>query len=249
MKAITYYRVSTVKQGASGLGLSAQREAVARHLGDEANIIAEYREVESGRKDDRPELRRALDHCKRSGAALVIARLDRLARSARFLLEILDSGVDVRFCDMPQVSGASGRFMLASMANVAELEAGLISERTRAALKAARARGVKLGGPNGAKPLVDYVREHGNTAALAGKSRAADARAESWRGTIETMLADGMGNCEIARTLNAKGETTVKGERWTATSVRRLRQRLGLNETTETTRAAPAQRTSAAKAA
>jgi len=224
---VSYLRVSTTKQGQSGLGIEAQREAVSRHL-DGIEPLAEYQEVESGRKVSRPELRKALDHCRRAGAVLVIARLDRLARSARFLLELIDSGVEVRFCDLPQVSGASGRFMLTSMAAVAELEAGLISERTKAALAAARARGVKLGGPLGAKPLVDHVRKHGNGAAMAGKARAADCRAESWRAIIENMLAEGLSLNAIARDLHARGETTVRGGAWTATAVRRLVKRLEL---------------------
>lgn len=226
---ITYIRVSTDKQGRSGLGLDAQQDAILRYLGDGVQPIAEYCEVESGRRDDRPELKAALDHCRRAGAVLVIAKIDRLSRCARFLLRILDSAVDVRFCDMPQVSGASGRFMLASMANVAELEAGLISERTKAALAAAKRRGVKLGGPLGAQPLIDYVREHGNGAAVAGRKKAADERAESWRGTILDMLANGMGNTAIARTLNDRSEWSINGGRWTATALRRLRRRLGLD--------------------
>jgi len=229
-KYVIYLRVSTNRQGKSGLGLDAQREAVMRHLGDGVDIIAEHCEIESGRNDGRPELRKALDHCRRSGAVLVIAKLDRLARSARFLLELLDSGVEVRFCDLPQVSGASGRFMLTSMAAVAELEAGLISERTKAALAAAKARGTVLGARPGASPLTAYLREHGNKAALAGKQRAADERAESWREIVEAMVANGLGNCAIARKLDTRGETTVKGGRWTATAVRRLRQRLNLTE-------------------
>lgn len=229
MKAIAYYRVSTDRQGKSGLGLAAQREAVARHLGPDVQPIATYQETESGKRNDRVELRRALDHARRARAVLVVAKLDRLARSAHFLLTVLNSGADVQFADLPQVSGPQGKFLLTSMAAVAELEAGLISERTKAALKAARARGQRLGSPHGAKFLIAHVREHGNGAALAGKQRAANARAESWRGTIESMLAQGMGNTAIARELNAKGETTVKGGRWTATAVRRLRQRLSLD--------------------
>ena len=228
MKTVCYYRVSTSRQGASGLGLAAQREAVAQHLGHGATITAEYTETESGRRDDRPELRKALDHARRSGAVLCVAKLDRLARSARFLLEILDSGVEVRFCDMPQLSGPQGRFMLASMANVAELEAGLISQRTKDALAACKAKGVKLGGPNGAAPLVEYIRKHGNKAAIAGKKRVADDRAEAYRGEISEMLERGLGNTAIARELNARGERSVAGGKFTATSIRLLRARLGL---------------------
>ncbi len=238
MKAIAYYRVSTDRQGKSGLGLAAQKEAVQHHLGRDANIVASYTETESGKRDDRPELRKALDHCRRSNLVLCVSKLDRLARSAHFLLTILNSGVEVVFCDLPQVSGPQGKFLLTSMAAVAELEAGLISERTRAALKAAKARGTKLGNPDRGAALVAYVKANGNGQALAGKKRAADARAESWRGEISDMLASGLGNCAIARDLNAKGEVTVKGGRWTATAIRRLRERLGLTEATVTAQAA-----------
>ena len=229
-KFITYYRVSTARQGRSGLGLTAQREAVTRHLGPDAEITATYQEVESGRKSNRPQLRKALDHCRRTGAVLVVAKLDRLARSADFLLGVVNSGVEVVFCDLPQISGPQGKFLLTSMAAVAELEGALISQRTKDALDATRARGQRLGARPGASPLTAYLKEHGNVAALQGKAKAADARAEAWRETLETMLADGLGNTSIARELNERGETTVRNGRWTATAVRRLRLRLGLND-------------------
>jgi DNA invertase Pin-like site-specific DNA recombinase len=106
--------------------------------------------VESGRSTTRPELLKALQRCQQTAATLLVAKLDRLSRSVPFLRSLIDGSVDVAFCDMPQLApGAMGRFILTQMAAVAELEAGLISERTRAALKAAKARGVKLGGGPG----------------------------------------------------------------------------------------------------
>lgn len=236
-KTIAYYRVSTQKQGQSGLGLKAQEEAVARHLGPDAEIVASYVETESGKRDDRPQLRAALDHCRRAGATLVVAKLDRLARSARFLLEILDSGVEVDFADMPAISGPQGRFMLASMANVAELEAGLISQRTRAALAAARARGTRLGGPRGTENLRRH-RDAACKASAESRVRAANERAEAWRSTIESMIAAGMGNKAISDELNERGEPGVSGGRWTATAVRRIRERLGLVDVTACRQAA-----------
>lgn len=228
-KHVLYFRVSTDRQGKSGLGLEAQQETVAHHLGSNANVLATYQEAESGKRTDRPELRRALDHARRSGAVLCIAKLDRLARSARFLLEILDSGVDVVFCDVPQLSGPQGRFMLTSLAAVAELEGALISQRTKDALAAAKRRGKRLGAKPGASPLTAYLKANGNSAAIQGKRRAANDRAEAWRSTIEAMLAEGLGNSKIAEALNARGEPSVTGNgQWTATAVRRLRQRLGL---------------------
>lgn len=146
-RAITYARVSTAAQGKSGLGLEAQRAAVANYLnGGKWKVLAEYREVESGRRSDRPELLKALSHCRSHGATLIVAKVDRLARSQSFLSKILDAGVDVRFCDLPQIEGPTGRFLLQSMMSVAELEAGMISARTTAALAAAKARGRALGG-------------------------------------------------------------------------------------------------------
>ena len=151
-KFVAYLRVSTDRQGKSGLGLEAQREAVARYLnGGGWKLVAEYVETESGKRNDRPKLKAALSHAKAMGATVVVAKLDRLSRNTRFLLDVIESGADVVFCDLPQIPpGPTGKFLLTQMASVAELERGLISERTKAALAAAKARGVKLGNPNGA---------------------------------------------------------------------------------------------------
>lgn len=230
---ISYLRVSTDKQGRSGLGLEAQKGAIRSHLGN-VEPLACYVEVESGRKSNRPELAKALDHAKRSNATLVIAKIDRLTRSARFLLELVDSEVDLVFCDMPQISGPQGRFMVAMLANVAELEAAMIGQRTKAALAAAKARGTRLGGPLGAKPLVDYVREHGNGKAMEGKARAADARAEPWRAILSDMLDRGLSYGGIARELDGQGEQTPRGSRWSDVAVSRMIKRLELVPATAT---------------
>ena len=148
---IAYLRVSTARQGASGLGLEAQRARVqeeAKRRG--AVIVAEHIETESGSTADRPKLHAAIADAKARRAGLIVAKLDRLARNVRLLLEIADSGVDPIFCDLPELPpGAAGRFMLTQLASVAEFERGLISERTKAALQAVKARGVKLGNPTG----------------------------------------------------------------------------------------------------
>lgn len=159
---IAYHRVSTPRQGASGLGLEGQAAAVTTYATAYGGIVLRtYTEIETGKRADRPELARALADCKRSKATLVIAKLDRLARNARFLLALIESGADVVFCDLPHVPpGAVGKFILTQMAAVAELEAGLISERTKAALAAYKARGGVLGAaragayrlPGGANP-------------------------------------------------------------------------------------------------
>jgi DNA invertase Pin-like site-specific DNA recombinase len=145
MRYVAYRRVSTDRQGRSGLGLEAQDAAIKAHVGD-GEIAAAFTEVESGKVADRPELQKALAHARRTKATLVFAKLDRLSRNARFLLGIVESGVSVVFCDFPTIpEGPTGKFILTQMAAVAELEAGMIAQRTKAALTAAKARGTLLG--------------------------------------------------------------------------------------------------------
>jgi hypothetical protein len=135
------YRVSTDKQGRSGLGLDAQKAAVADRLnGGRWQIVGEFVEVESGKRASRPQLDATIAACKKHKAKLIVAKLDRLSRNVPFLLKLIDSGVEVLFADLPELNGAMGRFMLTTMASVVEFEAGLISERTKAALKVAKAR-------------------------------------------------------------------------------------------------------------
>ena len=160
---VAYYRVSTDKQGQSGLGLEAQRESVTRFLGCDPST--EFVEVESGRKADRPQLAAALDLCKREKRTLVVAKLDRLARDVSMILRIVDSGVPVRFIDLPDVDAttATGRLILSVMGSLAEFEARRISERTRDALAAKKARGHKLGSGNpraGAAVISDRARAY-----------------------------------------------------------------------------------------
>src|SRR3954449_713724 len=142
---IAYYRVSTQAQGANGLGLEAQRAAVLAYLdGGSWHLAAEFVEVESGRKDDRPELAKALAACRRLGATLVIAKLDRLARNVAFVSNLMEAGVEFVAVDFPQAN----RLTIHILAAVAEHEREMISARTKAALSAAKARGTKLGTPN-----------------------------------------------------------------------------------------------------
>ena len=151
MNYIAYYRVSTDKQGASGLGLEAQQEAVQAFLKAAPDLA--FTEIESGACSTRPELAKALAACKQHKATLVVAKLDRLARDVQMILSIVDSGINVRFIDLPEIdpSSATGRFMLTMMASIAELERRIISRRTKAALKAKKARGEKLGSPDPSK--------------------------------------------------------------------------------------------------
>jgi len=142
-KFVTYYRVSTAKQGASGLGLEAQQAAVESYVGRESGQIVAppFIEVESGKLKVRPQLKRAIAHARQHKAVLLVAKLDRLARNVSFLANLLEAGVDFRACDNPHAT----RLTIHILAAVAEEEARAISERTKAALKAAKARGVKLG--------------------------------------------------------------------------------------------------------
>ena len=219
-----YLRVSTAQQGKSGLGLESQRTAISAHIN--GHSMKEFLEVESGRRNDRPELIRALAYCRRTGATLIIAKMDRLSRNARFILELLDSDVELIFCDMPQVSGPTGRFLLTSMAAVAQLEREMCSVRTREALAAAKRRGVVLGARKGKSPLSAYLQAHGNKAGVAGCKAKAACRAEAWREVMETMVSEGLSRCAIARTLNAQGEKSVRGGAWTPTAVKVVLARL-----------------------
>ena len=219
MRAIAYYRVSTDKQGRSGLGLEAQRQAVRRFLKDDYPPIREFKEVESGKRADRPELLKAIEHAKLHQAALIVAKVDRLARNVAFLETVLASGVEIVFCDLPSVQGAMGRFIIQQMASVAQLEAGLISERTKSALQAAKARGVKLGGYRGVK--VDPT--------LGTQARQAKAleQAKALHPTIDEIRQAGFVSLHaVAQQLNARGIPTAMGGKWQAVSVSRVLQRL-----------------------
>lgn len=152
-KYVAYYRVSTQRQGVTGYGLEDQRERVKSHLnGGDWELIAEFTEVESGKRSTdrhRHELRKALELCASEGATLVVAKLDRLTRNVPFLTRIIESGVQMIACDVPQMASPhQNRFILQLMANIAELEGAVISERTRDALASAKKRGVVLGSPD-----------------------------------------------------------------------------------------------------
>lgn len=222
---ISYLRVSTDRQGKSGLGLEAQREAVANYLnGGQWELVAEVVEVESGRRHDRPQLEAALSACRLHRATLVVAKLDRLARNAKFLLHLIDSSVDVVFCDLPHVpSGPTGRFLLTQIAAVAELEAGLISQRTKAALAAAKVRGVKLGSPGN---LTADGQARGAEMGRAASVARANSRAADLQATIRQLMAQGITSASsIARKLNEAGVPTARGGLWQAVQVQRVLRR------------------------
>jgi DNA invertase Pin-like site-specific DNA recombinase len=223
---IAYYRVSTGKQGKSGLGIEAQRQAVENYLnGGNWHILAEFVEVESGKRSDRPALEKALAAARVRQVPLVVAKVDRLTRSVAFLSRLLEAGVDVRFADLPMIEGATGRFLLQQMATVAELEAGMISARTKAALAQAKKRGVKLGGDRGAR-LTAKAQAAGRAAVQERvRSRAADLAP-----TIKELQAAG---CEslraIAAGLEDRGIPAAKGGKWSAVQVSRLLDSAGMS--------------------
>lgn len=220
MKFVTYLRVSTERQGQSGLGLEAQRAAVATHVDGRGEVIAEFVEVESGKKSDRPELARALAEAKRVGAVLLIAKLDRLARNVAFIANLLESGVEVTAADMPEAN----RFVLHIMAAVAEQEGRAISERTKAALAAAKARGAKLGWSNPNR--VEEQRQASAKGVITNKAKA-HAHATNVLPIIEQIRAGSASLRQIANELNARGVKTARGGKWYATTVRNLTNHSG----------------------
>jgi DNA invertase Pin-like site-specific DNA recombinase len=221
-RLVAYERVSTARQGASGLGLEAQRRAIADFAASrQATVLARFTEVESGRKADRPELIRALHLARVTGATLVIAKLDRLSRNAAFLLALRDSGVHFLACDMPGANDLT----VGIMALVAEAEREAISRRTKEALAAARARGVRLGNPNGAESLRRAGR--GAVALRAAVSANAEAFARDLAPVIADIRATGHVSLRaIAAELTARGIRTRRGGVWGVGNVRGLLSRL-----------------------
>jgi DNA invertase Pin-like site-specific DNA recombinase len=215
-RLVSYFRVSTARQGRSGLGLEAQREAVSAYLnGGNWSVLANFVEVESGRRSDRPQLVKAMDLCRLTGATLVIAKLDRLARDAHFLLGLQKAGVEFVACDLP----TANRLTIGIMALVAEEEARAISARTTAALAAAKARGTVLGGWRGG-PKVD-----GALGAAAQRDRA-NAFAAGVGPMVRKMHDEGLSLRRVAAQLSEKGIKTPRGGAWTAAAVRNVLARV-----------------------
>ena len=209
---ISYLRVSTDRQSASGLGIEAQREAVQRYVTSVGGtLLAENVEVETGRSATRPILLQSIALCRRHRAVLLIARLDRLARSVSFVSSLMESGVEFVAADNP----TANKLVVHMMAAFAEFERDQIAARTKAALAAAKARGVVLGA---------------NGKVLAASHRAAaDQFAETMRGPVQTAFAEGANTLiGVARYLNEQGLKTREGFRWSPQSAHRVVQRLGL---------------------
>src|SRR4051794_11373263 len=213
---IAYYRVSTQAQGASGLGLEAQRAAVLAYLdGGSWHLAAEFVEVESGRKDDRPELAKALAACRRLGATLVIAKLDRLARRVSFVSALMDSGVEFVAVDFP----TANKLTIHILAAVAEHEREMISARTKAALAAAKARGVKLGNAN----MRPDIQAKGAAAGLIARRAKAAARTADLVPLLDDLRAAGATSLRaLAAELDGRGVPAPGAGTWHANSVRRV---------------------------
>jgi DNA invertase Pin-like site-specific DNA recombinase len=215
---VAYERVSTARQGASGLGLEAQRQTIEAFTATRgASLLGLFTEVESGRKADRAELRKALDLARLTGATLVIAKLDRLSRNAAFLLTLRDSGVRFLACDMPEANDLT----VGIMALVAQAEREAISRRTKEALAVAKARGVKLGNPNGAAALRHAGK--GGVALRETVSRNAAAYARDITPVLDELRMQGVVSLRaIAAALNTRGILTRRGGPWHVSNVRNL---------------------------
>lgn len=222
MRLIAYLRVSTARQGASGLGLEAQKAACERFAQERGAVIAStFVEVESGKRGDRPELERAMREAHLTGATLLIAKLDRLSRDAAFLLKLQKDGVRFIAADMPEATD----FTVGIMALVAQQEREAISKRTKEALQAARARGTRLGNPNGAAALQRAGK--GNSASIAAVQDRAAAFAHRLHPVLAELEGAGINSLpQIANALNARGVLSPRGSKWYPASVRALKARL-----------------------
>lgn len=213
---VTYYRVSTQRQGRSGLGLEAQKAAVRTYLdGHHGGVeLATFTEIESGKRADRPQLAAALRRCRQTRATLLVAKLDRLSRNAAFLLSLRDAGVRFVAADMPDMNET----VVGILAVIAQHERQAISDRTRAALAAAKRRGVRLGNPHLQAGTKATARVASRAAQVAAK-----ARAEELRDVVTDARAQGRGSLrELAGHLNGLGVQTPRGGTWAAASVARL---------------------------
>lgn len=222
-KYVAYLRVSTQKQGYSGLGLESQKEIIRNHL-REITPIAEYTEIESGRKTDkgRPQLRNALEHCRKEGAVLIVAKLDRLARNVSFLSSLLENDVEIIFCDFPQAN----KMVLHILAAISQYEAELIATRTKLALIAKKARGAKLGNP---EHLLDRHEEaianSNKTNREKAKRNPNNKRAVAF---LKVLVGQDITLNQMAEILNKEGFVTSQGCQFSPSTVYKLIKRYNL---------------------
>jgi len=219
---VAYFRVSTDRQGRSGLGLEAQQAAVREFVRGRGELVEEYTEVETGKRADRPQLAKALAHSRRQKATLVIAKLDRLARNVAFTATLMESGADFIACDIPEAN----RLTIHILAAVAEDEAHRISERTKAALAAYKARGGLLGA---ARPECREVSlEAGRKGSRIGAAKVAENARAAYSDILPTMTLlrdNGHSLREIASHLNETRHVTRQGYSWNPTQVKRVLDR------------------------
>ena len=222
---VAYLRVSTQRQGVSGLGLQAQQEIIRKHLNGNSPI-AEFVEVESGRKSDRPKLHEALELCKKEKATLIVAKMDRLSRNVTFTSQLLDSGTEIVFCDFPRAN----RLVLTIIAAISEYEAGLIRQRTKAALQVKKENGCRLGKPDNLMRNLDRaIANSRNTNQAKALNNPNNKRAVA---ILRGLVTKTSNLSEMARVLNEEGFQASKGGRFSAKQVSILlsRYQIFLNE-------------------
>ena len=222
---IAYLRVSTQRQGSSGLGLQAQQEIIRKHLNGNSPI-AEFVEVESGRKTDRPKRHEALELCKKEKATLIVAKMDRLSRNVAFTSQLLDSGIEIVFCDFPKAN----RLVLTIIAAISEYEAGLIRQRTKAALQVKKENGCRLGKPDNLMRNLDRaIANSRNTNQAKALNNPNNKRAVA---ILRGLVTKTSNLSEMARVLNEEGFQASKGGRFSAKQVSILlsRYQIFLNE-------------------
>lgn len=216
---ISYLRQSTIKQQVSGLGIEAQREIIKTYVKEDSKILKEYIETETGKNNHRPKLAEALDRCRQTGAVLICAKLDRLSRNVAFTSKLLESDVEIVFCDFPKAN----RLILHIISSIAEYEANLISERTKQSLKAKKDKGIKLGKPenllnNHARAIANSIKTNRAKALTNENNKRALALIIMMRKENKTYL-------QITLALNRQGFKTSKGYRFTTSQVWRLYKR------------------------
>ena len=223
MSYVAYLRQSTKKQSVHHLGIDAQRAIILGYLQGELPI-AEFVETESGRKTDRPKLTEALELCRKTGSTLIVAKLDRLSRNVAFTSKLLDSDVEIKFCDFPEAN----RLVLHIIASIAEYEAGLISQRTKQSLKAKKARGILLGKPENLTNNLDR--------AITNSKRAIQTKANDNPNNkravamLKVLVEQELSLSEMARRLNEEGFVTSQGKKFSAWQVSVLLQRYNLKK-------------------
>lgn len=209
---VAYLRVSTQRQGTSGLGLQAQQEIIQNYLNGDSPI-AEFVEVESGRKSDRPKLHEALELCKKKKATLIVAKMDRLSRNVAFTSQLLDSGIEIVFCDFPKAN----RLVLTIISAISEYEAGLIRQRTKAALQVKKEQGCQLGKPeNLMRNLNKAIANSRNTNQEKARNNPNNKRAVA---ILRGLVNKTTNYSEMARVLNDEGFLTSRGGQFSAKQV------------------------------